>query len=275
MDYLMDNPRHSPAIFGRIIRPVLRLAGKSSACDVDNGVGMDSEVFEGYYAGSRLASTALSLLRIRSRCAMMAGATSRLASANAKMHRANTITASWHPANDADRAAVREQLDRVLASSLFSNSKRYPALLRHVVEEVLHGHTENLKERTLGIEVFKRDPQYDTNDDPVVRVTAGEIRKRLAQYYYEPDHEAEIHIELPSGSYLPGFRIPEISRVLLSEQSRPALAGVERNETLAAPAPQAATSAPAPDTEDDTHHRTASRRHWMLYGSPPPPLLRR
>jgi hypothetical protein len=114
----------------------------------------------------------------------------------------------WIPERDADKAAVRAQLERLLANPSFRNSKRYPALLRFVVERVLDGHTDSLKERTLGIEVFHRDPNYDTNQDPVVRTTAVEVRKRLTQYYQEPGHEAEIRIEFPSGSYMPEFRLP-------------------------------------------------------------------
>jgi hypothetical protein len=63
----------------------------------------------------------------------------------------------------------------------------------------------------LGIEVFGKDPAYDTTEEPIVRVTAGEIRKRIAQYYQEPGHEHEIKLLLPSGSYAPQFYLPEIS----------------------------------------------------------------
>lgn len=112
------------------------------------------------------------------------------------------------PETDAERAAIREQLERILSSPLFKNSKRYPNLLRFVVERSLTGHTDPLKERTLGIEVFGREPDYDTNLDPVVRTTAVEIRKRIAQYYHEPGHEKEIRIDFPPGTYLPEFRMP-------------------------------------------------------------------
>jgi hypothetical protein len=78
-----------------------------------------------------------------------------------------------------------------------------------VVERALQGHSEPLKERTLGVEVFGREPHYDTNLDPVVRTTAVEIRKRIAQYYQEPGHETEIRIDFPPGSYLPEFRMAE------------------------------------------------------------------
>jgi hypothetical protein len=106
------------------------------------------------------------------------------------------------------RVEIQAQLERILANPLFKNSKRYPTLLRYVVERTLDGHPGELKERTLGIEVFGRDPDYDTNLDPVVRTTAAEIRKRLAQYYQEPNHETEPRIDLPLGSYAARFQAP-------------------------------------------------------------------
>src|SRR5438034_610312 len=68
----------------------------------------------------------------------------------------------------------------------------------------------DLKERTLGVAVFGREPTYDTSTDPIVRATAGEIRKRIAQYYQEPGHEHEIRISLSPGSYIPEFNMPAV-----------------------------------------------------------------
>src|SRR5260370_40871559 len=62
-----------------------------------------------------------------------------------------------------------------------------------------------MKERTVGVDGFARPSHYDTNEDPIVRVTAGEIRKRIAQYYQEPGHGEELRIDLPLGSYVPHF----------------------------------------------------------------------
>ncbi len=104
--------------------------------------------------------------------------------------------------------AVRDELDRLLASSFFSHSRRFPNFLRFVVEHTLAGDIDNIKERTLGIEIFGRDPDYDTATDPIVRVTAAEIRKRVAQYYQDPAHNHELRISLPSGSYVPQFHWP-------------------------------------------------------------------
>ena len=112
-----------------------------------------------------------------------------------------------NPATEAPR--IREQLSRLLVHPLFANSKRYPALLAYAVEQTLLGHAGDLKERSIGVEVFGRSPTYDANADPVVRITAGEVRKRLTQYYYEVSHRSELVIELPIGSYVPIFRAPE------------------------------------------------------------------
>ena len=102
--------------------------------------------------------------------------------------------------------AIREQLKRLLAHPLFTNSKRYPVLLAYTVEQTLLGNAGELKERTIGVEAFGREPSYDVNLDPVVRTTAAEVRKRLVQYYYNSDHAGELVIELTVGSYIPSFR---------------------------------------------------------------------
>src|SRR6476619_5593120 len=104
-----------------------------------------------------------------------------------------------------DHAAVHAQLARLLQSSQFRNSKRSQALLRFVVQAALAGDQNSLKERCIGAAVFGREAAYDTAQDPIVRNAAIEVRKRLAQHYLEPEHAAELRIELPSGSYMPSF----------------------------------------------------------------------
>ena len=106
---------------------------------------------------------------------------------------------------------IREQLNRLLAHPLFTNSQRYPVLLAYTVEQALLGNSAELKERTIGVEAFGREPNYDVNLDPVVRTTAAEVRKRLIPYYYSPEHEGELIIELTVGSYVPSFREPHVA----------------------------------------------------------------
>src|ERR1700691_2791964 len=111
--------------------------------------------------------------------------------------------------SDEERTAIQEQVGRLLANSHFSQSRRFPSFLRYVVEKTLASQEDALKERTLGVEIFGRPADYDTASDPIVRVTAAEIRKRIAQYYQEPGHEVEIRVSLPAGSYVPQFHWPQ------------------------------------------------------------------
>jgi hypothetical protein len=120
---------------------------------------------------------------------------------------------AFSPVTDAERDQVREQLVRILASPAFQNSKRYAAVLRYVVEQTLEGDGERLKERTIGIEVFKRTPDYDTATDHAVRSAVTEVRKRLGQYY--SGAQSELRIEIQPGSYMPQFRWPDESTVRL------------------------------------------------------------
>lgn len=110
------------------------------------------------------------------------------------------------PETEADHRAAMAQLERILASPAFRNSRRNSKLLRYIVERTLEGRTELLKERLLGTDVFGRPPDYDTSSDHIVRSTAGEIRKRLAQFYLQPGCDCGIRIDLLPGSYIPRFR---------------------------------------------------------------------
>lgn len=120
-----------------------------------------------------------------------------------------------------DNSAIRGQLERILSSPVFRNSKRNSSLLRHVVEQALQGRPEELKERNIGIDVFLRAADYDTNTDHVVRSVAGEVRRRLAQYYMEPGRESEPRIDLVAGSYVPQFRLPHKTRAAADVSDAP------------------------------------------------------
>lgn len=138
--------------------------------------------------------------------------------------------------------AIRKQLRRILASSVFRNSKHYSSLLAHAVERVLDGKSEELKERTIGVVVFGRVANYDTNADHVVRSAAGEVRKRLAQYYMAAGNDVPIRIDIPVGAYIPHFRF---------------LAAGAPQEPIGAEAalPIGEDAAPAPSRISHTRHR--------------------
>ena len=127
---------------------------------------------------------------------------------------------------------IRLQMNRILEAERFKNSRRYPALLRYIIEETLEGRGDALKERTIGVRVFGCPNDYDTADNPVVRVTIAEVRKRLTQYYQEEGRDAEVRIDLPSGHYMPRF---------YHAQARDAAGDSAEKAALATDATEAAT----------------------------------
>jgi hypothetical protein len=161
-----------------------------------------------------------------------------------------------HLAFVSEPATIREQLQRLLSHPLFANSKRYPALLSYAVEQTLLGNAVELKERSIGIEVFGRAPTYDANADPVVRITAGEVRKRLSLYYYDSSHAGELVIELPLGSYVPVFRQPE---PIVAEPTT-----MDVPETVISTPPQASPFAQETSTAPAT--TGSSRFRWLATG---------
>lgn len=116
------------------------------------------------------------------------------------------------PLSDLQKARIRTTLERVLASPAFRKSDQCQRFLRYVVEHSCGGHEDLLKEGTIGIEVFGREAAYDRAEDPVVRVRATEVRKRLSQYYGEWANEEDVRFEIPSGSYRVEFRWAPLSR---------------------------------------------------------------
>lgn len=120
---------------------------------------------------------------------------------------------------------VCEQLSRILTSAEFVASDRLKSFLRFVVEEALAGRADRLKAYTIAVEVFGRDASFDAQNDPVVRMEAGKLRRRLENYYLGAGRDDPIRIEIPKGSYAPTFTM--LSGVEAAEErveGRPPLA---------------------------------------------------
>jgi hypothetical protein len=114
-------------------------------------------------------------------------------------------TAALGALSSDQRDAVLRELNDILASQSFRSSTRSKQFLSYVVCQRLKDREALLKERTIGTELFHREADYPTGDDPVVRVHAGEVRKRLERYYHSTSRPSAVRIELPVGSYSPEF----------------------------------------------------------------------
>ena len=109
------------------------------------------------------------------------------------------------PVSHADAVRVREALRDVLESGPFRSSRQCQTLLTYVVEHTLAGENDLLRERVIGTEVFARGHDYEPGEDPIVRVRAAEVRKRLAQYY-QNRADSLLRIDIPPGSYRAVFQ---------------------------------------------------------------------
>ena len=110
-------------------------------------------------------------------------------------------------AENAPAQAVRDQLVKILRSSVFSDSQRMARFLRFAVEETLNGNASRLKEIVIGTEVFDRHAAYDPRLDPIVRVEARRLRAELRSYYDSTGELDPVVIELPKGRYSPVFQL--------------------------------------------------------------------
>ncbi len=127
----------------------------------------------------------------------------------------------WQPSPAVDAEAVRVELDRILASQNFAGSLRLQEFLRYVVDETLAGRAALIKGLTIAQDVFQRDILEDPQGSAIVRVEAGRLRRRLADYYQREGQRGPVHIQIPKGTYVPSFA-PASTEI---EDGKPGLPG--------------------------------------------------
>jgi serine/threonine-protein kinase len=128
--------------------------------------------------------------------------------------------------------AIRQQLNRILASKTFHQVDRLKRFVSFIVLEGIAGRGGELKEYVIGVHVFDKEPSFDPRTDPIVRVQARRLRARLVRYYREEGQNDDIIIDLPKGGYSPTFRRRESAG-----QGRPSLSAalVNRNTIVVLP----------------------------------------
>lgn len=117
---------------------------------------------------------------------------------------------------------IRHALEQALASSAFARVSRLSKFLQYVVTEALAGRADHVKETAIAIDVYGRDAEFDPRTNPLVRVDASRLRRRLREYYAEEGRSAVLRIELPKGTYVPRFIKIEDSAPQTDNQPAPA-----------------------------------------------------
>ncbi|RUV70292.1 MAG: hypothetical protein EOR30_14155 [Mesorhizobium sp.] len=106
--------------------------------------------------------------------------------------------------------AVRETLERLLASETFGRSERARKLLRYLVEREQAGEADKLKGFSIAMDVFGKDGDFDPSTDAVVRVQAGRLRELLQHYFANEGVAEPIRIAIPRGGYVPSYELNAI-----------------------------------------------------------------
>jgi hypothetical protein len=120
----------------------------------------------------------------------------------------------------ADLKAQCAELEAVLHSEYFVHAPTLAHLLSYLCENLFAGKASQIKEYSVGVEVFHRGASFDQDADSIVRVEANRLRKRLAAYYAGEGAPHRLHITIPLGQYVPQFE-SSASR-LKDEQPAPA-----------------------------------------------------
>jgi hypothetical protein len=102
--------------------------------------------------------------------------------------------------------AERAELQAVLQSHLFTRSPTLTHLLSYLCEKTFAGESDQIKEYSVGIDVFDRRDSFDQDTDSIVRVQANRLRKRLSEYYASEVAAHPVHITVPIGQYIPLFK---------------------------------------------------------------------
>jgi hypothetical protein len=165
---------------------------------------------------------------------------------------------------------ARAHLTRVLASPLFERSPRQSSFLRFVVEKVLAGEEEQIKEYEIAVNVYGRRTDHSTRADPIVRVEAARLRSKLLEYYSTEGRQEEFRIELPKGTYVPEFVAARLAGTLPEDSAVGAIPDAPDLERSVEPNRERSVE---PNRERSVEPNRPRRKVWWIAaiaGQPPP-----
>jgi hypothetical protein len=129
-------------------------------------------------------------------------------------------------------AEVRQVVNQILSSKHFSNAPTKQRFLQLICEAYINGREDKLNEYLIGCEVYDRDETYNPALDPIVRVGAHGLRKKLQSYYKNDGKDDELILEIPVGSYIPIFtrRIQPPEPIVSTTDTTPTVLSPESGE---------------------------------------------
>ena len=104
-----------------------------------------------------------------------------------------------------EREQYLAQIEKLAGSQVLHGSESLCKLLRYLAKHALDHPGTPIKEYQIATEVFGRSDDFDPQLDSMVRVQAGRLRGKLAEYYSVNGADDAIVVELPRGTYLLAF----------------------------------------------------------------------
>ncbi|WP_336517577.1 hypothetical protein [Pollutibacter soli] len=101
--------------------------------------------------------------------------------------------------------AVEEQLEKIYHDPLFTESKILRKFLSFIVQETIVGRSHCLKEYTIAMHVLDKPASFNPQENGIVRIHAGRLRRTLSKYYEGLGFNDPIIISIPKGKYVPVF----------------------------------------------------------------------
>ena len=166
---------------------------------------------------------------------------------------------SLNPWNKSDQEAIRQQLDRILGSGPFLQSRRRQRFLEYIVTETLAGRGERLKGYNVALAVFDRPETFDPHLDPIVRIEAARLREKLREYYEFHGQSDPVRIELPKGRYTPQITFRQTAIVEPGPEPPNATAPDRRLDFMQMPV------APLEEGVSPASARSEHRIRWQLF----------
>ena len=116
---------------------------------------------------------------------------------------------------------IQKQLNKIVHSKVFRHSSALQRLLQYLISRSIEDPFGDIKEYTIGTEVFDRGPNYDPQTDTIVRVQVHRLRLKVKEYYESEGTKDPIVVDVPKGRYIPTFEF----RPAVTVKDAPADAG--------------------------------------------------
>lgn len=101
------------------------------------------------------------------------------------------------------RKMIERQLEKIFHDPLFAESDILKRFLSFILNETLDGRSNCLKEYTIAVNVLDKPVSFKPQENGIVRIHAGRLRRALDNYYQEKGADDDIQIYIPKGKYVP------------------------------------------------------------------------